>query len=535
MVTPRLLADRYRLERPLAFGGFAEVWTAVDVVLDRRVAIKMLRPDPASDPIIVERFRLEAVSAARLNHPNIVTVFDTISEPGVEAVVMDLIPGRTLREQLDDQGRLSIQETVHIGVCIADALDAAHRAGLVHRDVKPANILITPARRVLLTDFGIAVAANRTSDLTGENTVLGTAKYLSPEQVMGLPTGPESDLYSLGIVLYECLSGRVPFTGDTSIEIAHARVNQDPQPLRTLRTGLPRALDDLIERLHDRRPERRPASAAEVRDALVRLDGTLVDDDERLVVDPTPSGTIPISISTTPRPSDGPRLDLLVRHQTQDSRFVGAIGVICAVAAVLVVLGVAARSGAGQRILQSVRPGQGAAPRGASTTTTLPPGSPAASTVAPGTPHILSVTEYDPPPGDGLEHPEQLLFLTDRNPDTTWASVCYGERNMAPKRGIGLVVEFDSARVNGVLEVESPSDGWTAKVYSSPDKKYVNLIDWLKPVAEGKDVPAGTAKFPLGDQPTKFALVWITNLAPSQSCVYPWAMRIAELKLTSSS
>ena len=265
MVTPRTLADRYRLESPLAFGGFAEVWTAVDVVLDRRVAIKMLRPETAADPIIVERFRLEAVSAARLNHPNIVTVFDTISEPGVEAVVMDLIPGRTLREQLDDQGRLSIQETVHIGVCIADALDTAHRAGLVHRDVKPANILITPARRVLLTDFGIAVAANRTSDLTGENTVLGTAKYLSPEQVMGLPTGPESDLYSLGIVLYECLSGRVPFTGDTSIEIAHARVNQDPQPLRTLRTGLPRALDDLIERLHDRQPERRPASAADRR------------------------------------------------------------------------------------------------------------------------------------------------------------------------------------------------------------------------------------------------------------------------------
>ena len=534
-VEPRILAERYRLERPIAAGGFAEVWTAIDIVLDRKVAVKLLRPETIADPILVDRFRQEAVSAARLNHPNIVTVFDTISEPGVEAVVMDLIPGQTLRDQLDEQGRLSVQETVHIGVCVADALDAAHRAGIVHRDVKPANILITPARRVLLTDFGIARSVNTGSDFTGQNTVLGTAKYLSPEQVKGEPTGPQSDLYSLGIVLYECLSGRIPFVGATAIEVAHARVFETPQPLRTLRPGLPRPLDELIERLHAREAEERPATAAEVRDALVRLDGTLVDDDERLVVDPTPSGTIPISISSTPKPSSGPRLDLLARQAPRETRFVGAIGIICVVAVVLIALGIAARTSAGQKLLQSVRPGQGTAPRGLPSTTLAAGASGATTPTTPsGAPRVLGVVEYDPPPGDGLEHPEQLALLTDGDPETTWGTVCYGDKTMAPKRGVGIIVEFDSPRRNAVLEVQSPSNGWTAKVYSSPDKRYVNLIDWLKPVAIGADIPAGAVKFPMGDQPAKFALVWITSLAPAPGCLHPFGVRIGEVTVSQS-
>ena len=251
----------------------AEVWLATDLSLDRRVALKWLKPSLAADPVVAERFRREAVAVARLTHPNIVAVHDVFAEGTRQAVVMQLVDGKSLRQLLDVQTRLSPELTIHIGTCVAAALDAAHRAGFVHRDVKPGNILVTPDGRVLLTDFGIAKGLDGGDDLTSDNVMMGTAKYLSPEQVRGRKLDGRADLYSLGLVLYECLAGRVPFIGETDADTALARLQRDPTDLARLRPTLSRGLVDLIHRLLARNPNRRPASGADLRAELLRLAG----------------------------------------------------------------------------------------------------------------------------------------------------------------------------------------------------------------------------------------------------------------------
>jgi serine/threonine protein kinase len=264
-----VIARRYELQRQLAQGGMAEVWLAVDLTLDRKVAVKWLKPTLASDPVVAERFRREAIAAASLNHPNIVAVHDVFEQDGRQAVVMQLVEGKSLRQLLDTQKRLSPELTCHIGTCVALALDHAHEAGFVHRDVKPGNIMITSDGRVLLTDFGIAKGLQSAdADLTSDNIMMGTAKYLSPEQVRGKKLDGRADLYSLGLVLYECLAGRVPFLGETDADTALARLQRDPTDLARLRATLPTALVTVIHQLLARNPASRPATGAELVEAL---------------------------------------------------------------------------------------------------------------------------------------------------------------------------------------------------------------------------------------------------------------------------
>ena len=286
---PVVLAGRYQLERRLATGGMAEVWLAVDLALDRRVALKWLKPSLASDPVVAERFRREAVAVAGLTHPNIVAVHDVFEDGDRQAVVMQLVEGKSLRQLLDVQKRLSPELTIHIGTCVAAALDAAHQAGFVHRDVKPGNILVTPDGRVLLTDFGIAKGLDgNADDLTSENVMMGTAKYLSPEQVRGRKLDGRADLYSLGLVLYECLAGRVPFIGESDTDTALARLQRDPTDLAQLRPNLPRGLYDIIHQLLARNPNRRPETGAELRTALQRIAGEPVSTLDTIEAVPAP-------------------------------------------------------------------------------------------------------------------------------------------------------------------------------------------------------------------------------------------------------
>ena len=211
----RLLVGRYRLNRPIASGGMAEVWEATDETLARRVAVKLLHPHLGRDDSFVRRFRAEAVAAARLAHPSIVSVYDTFSADGMEAIVMELVVGTTMRADLDQHGPMRLEAVLAIGTQVADALGAAHASGLVHRDVKPANILLSADGRVLVTDFGIAKAAEG-NDLTSAGAMVGTAKYLAPEQVEGGPIDGRADLYALGVVLYEALTGVAPFVEEAA-------------------------------------------------------------------------------------------------------------------------------------------------------------------------------------------------------------------------------------------------------------------------------------------------------------------------------
>ena len=275
----------------LAQGGMAEVWLALDLTLDRKVAVKWLKPSLATDPVVAERFRREAIAAASLNHPNIVAVHDVFEQDGRQAVVMQLVEGKSLRQVLDTQKRLSPELTCHIGTCVAAALDHAHAAGFVHRDVKPGNIMMTSDGRVLLTDFGIAKGLQSAeADLTSDNIMMGTAKYLSPEQVRGKKLDGRADLYSLGLVLYECLAGRVPFLGETDADTALARLQRDPTDLTRLRATLPTKLVIVIHQLLARNPAQRPASGAELvttlRDAAKEGPPT---------IDPTPYEVSPVA------------------------------------------------------------------------------------------------------------------------------------------------------------------------------------------------------------------------------------------------
>ncbi|MEX1007038.1 MAG: protein kinase [Acidimicrobiia bacterium] len=265
-----MLGGRYHLVEPLARGGMAAVWIADDPVLSRRVAVKILRDDLAADEGTRARFRHEAISAARLNHPNVVATYDTGDDGGTAYIVMELIDGPTVRQLLREQGRLPIREAIRIGVQVADALEAAHRAGIVHRDVKPPNVLVPPAGPVKVADFGIAKATGA-DDLTRTGTVMGTARYLAPEQVNGKPTDARTDVYGLGLLLYEMLCGRPPFGGATDVATAMARLTMSAPSIRAQRSNVPQSLDDVVHRCLARDPARRFASAGDARAALAAV------------------------------------------------------------------------------------------------------------------------------------------------------------------------------------------------------------------------------------------------------------------------
>ncbi|GAA4169450.1 protein kinase domain-containing protein [Gryllotalpicola koreensis] len=258
---------RYQLQSRIAIGGMGEVWQATDQVIGRTVAIKILKDEYLGDPAFLERFRTEARHAALVNHEGIANVFDYGEEDGSAFLVMELVPGEALSSILEREGHLSADRTLDIVAQTASALQAAHAAGLVHRDIKPGNLLITPEGRVKITDFGIARVADQVP-LTATGQVMGTVQYLSPEQASGHPASPATDIYSLGIVAYECVAGRRPFTGESQVAIAMAQINEAPPELPTT---VPEPVRNLIMASIAKNPSDRPASAAHLARAAQSL------------------------------------------------------------------------------------------------------------------------------------------------------------------------------------------------------------------------------------------------------------------------
>jgi serine/threonine protein kinase len=261
-----VLGDRYELGPRLGTGGMATVYRARDRVLGRDVAVKVLAHGYASDTSFVERFRREARAAAGLNHPNVVTVYDHGADDGSRYIVMEHVDGRTLAEVLAQEGTLAPERAAAITAGVARALDAAHRRDLVHRDVKPANILLTRDDRAKVADFGIARAAADAA-LTATGTVIGTATYIAPEQAAGRSVDHRSDIYSLGCVLYEMLAGRPPFTADTDLALASRHVRDDPAPPSSIRDGIPPELERVVMTALAKDPGRRFRTAREMADA----------------------------------------------------------------------------------------------------------------------------------------------------------------------------------------------------------------------------------------------------------------------------
>ncbi len=256
----RVLAGRYRVESLLGTGGMGEVYRAQDLTLERPVAIKMLRAEFANDQEFIRRFRQEATAVASLSNPHIVSVFDVGEDEGEHYIVMELVDGRTLKDEIRQQGRLSLPLALTISQAVASALVAAHAKKVVHRDIKPENILLTARGEIKVADFGIARAAS-SQTLIHTKSIVGSAHYISPEQARGGFIDEKSDLYALGAIMYEMLTGKPPFDGPSPIAVALRHIHDDPAPVRKLRPDVPRPVEAIVMRLLAKPPEERPSSA----------------------------------------------------------------------------------------------------------------------------------------------------------------------------------------------------------------------------------------------------------------------------------
>jgi eukaryotic-like serine/threonine-protein kinase len=488
----RLLARRYRLVQRVARGGMAEVWEAVDEILSRPVAVKILLPHLAADEAFVTRFRREAVAAARLSHPHIVAVYDTWTDDGYEGIVMELVRGTTLRAVLDEQGALPPRRVAGIGAQVADALEVAHRSGLVHRDVKPGNILLTEDGRVLVADFGIAKASEATSDLTEVGQVVGTAKYLSPEQVEGRPLDPRSDVYALGVVLYESLTGRPPFAADNVTATALARLHSEPPWPRTVRPDVPPALEGIVVRAMGRRPEDRFPTAAAMRDALEHVDlrpaGTA---DTTTAMRPDPTAAYPRGATATyptfaPAPATAPPRRAAPARRS-DRRSWPALA--------LLVLVVAATLGLVGALLGRTEPARDLF-RG----TPLGGGDPL---------DVVAVTDFDPE-GRGGEHPETTALVDDGDKATAWTTERYRSELTTLKRGVGIVLTLAGPSSVSEVEVTTPTAGWAAEIYVA-DAPAPDLAGWGEVRASGTGL-TGDHTFDVDGADGSAVLVWLTDV-----------------------
>ena len=265
----QIIKERYEITQLLGEGGMSYVYKAIDKQLQRTVAIKTLKPNYVEQEKFVERFKREAQTAANLNHPNIVQIFDwgIGDEP---FFVMEYIEGNTLTSIIANKRTISMNDILFIGAQVSSGLQAAHSKGLVHRDIKPGNIMITPEGKVKVTDFGIVSLQNEESDITKTGSILGTASYISPEQAQGKPVSKESDLYSLGTVLYELITGRPPFEGDTPIATATKHITDKPEKLSTYRADIPKGIENAVLKLLHKYPKDRFKNAEDLRAVLLQ-------------------------------------------------------------------------------------------------------------------------------------------------------------------------------------------------------------------------------------------------------------------------
>jgi len=477
--TGRRLAMRYRLERLLANGGMASVWLATDEQLRRPVAVKLLH-DHLRDPMSLERFRSEGKLAAQLSHPGIVAIYDTFHDHGIDGIVLEYVDGVTLRTRLDEGPPLTPFEALSVARHVAAALTEANRRGLVHRDIKPANILLGSQGAVKVTDFGIAKLLGG-SDLTQPGTFVGTAKYLAPEQVTGGPVDGRADVYALGVVLYEMLTGVAPFTGDTDAATALARLQLPAPSLRRHRTDLPPELGDLVDRMLDRAPARRP-DAAEAAAALTAA-----------------------AARTTSTPSTGSALPTRRARRIPLPVVLVSLFVLGAVALAAALVG---RTDAGRGLFEKVGLADGSS---SSARASVPL-------------DRAMVTSFDPDSADGVEHDELLPLLVDGNPITVWTTERYASRTFGGlKDGVGIVVDLGRQTTLSEVRVTGASSGWNAAVYLADDAPDA-IASWGNARARRGNIDGATV-FTFAPGRGRTVLLWITDLGDAAQ------VRIGELQL----
>ena len=467
MAVSQLIADRYELRDPVGKGGMATVYCAYDTQLERMVALKILHDHFGEDEDYVERFRREARAAAQLSHPGIVTVIDRGEEDGRQFIVFEFVEGETLKDLVERGGPLPIRGALEIALQVGQALAFAHQQGLIHRDIKPQNVLLNGEGRAKVTDFGIA----RSLDAVGHTetgTVLGTSHYIAPEQARGERVDAQTDVYSFGVVLYELLTGDVPYAGDNFLTVALRHVNEDVPGVLERRPDCPLRLAALVERCLAKDPVERPASM----DAVVaELEATLADLDAR------PDGEATMIVKSPVSKESRPRRERSERRRLAPLPLV-LLGALLLAAVVLGGLYLA-RGG--------VDGGKGA---GATAGAAL---------------KLTALASYDPQGDDGAEHPEAVPRATDGNPATYWTTSTY-EDFAATKDGVGVVLDAGKESAVASVTLTSDTPGFTAELQTgeSPDGPF-------ETVGAGKTIGASTT-FELDDVTTRYLVVWITAL-----------------------
>ena len=490
------LNGRYRLDAQIGAGGMSTVYRAFDAVLERRVAVKLMHREIAADTDQLERFRREARAVAQLSHPHIVGVIDAGEEDGRPYIVFEYVEGETLKDRIRRMGRLPVDEAIAYAIEIARALSAAHARHIVHRDVKPQNVLIDEEGSAKVTDFGIARSLDE-EGLTAEGRVLGTTDYVSPEQALGHDVNGQSDIYSLGVVLFEMLTGDVPFHGENQVAVAMKHVREDIPDVQMRRPDVSAGLAAILDRMTDKHLDRRYPDARTLEADL----------EDALAVEAARSGRATgeatAVIATLPE-SARRRLPLRLRRRFPLFAVVGVLLLAGAVVAVL--------------LLQGVERTQ----RGTGAGTVKPPAGTKVVSVK-----RTSAQDFDPL-GDDDEHADEAFLAVDKNPGTSWTTETYNGGTLAGKEGdddgVGLYVDA-APRVNATqIEIDTPETGWQVEIYVAPDGDAPD--DAPGQAREWQKVAGGTVrrkrqrfKLRTGRKPYRYYLVWITKLPPGQERV----------------
>jgi predicted Ser/Thr protein kinase len=457
-----LIAGRYELEQKVGSGGMSKVYKAHDRLLERTVALKILHEHYSQDDEYIERFRREARSVAQLTHPNVVTVIDRGEHEGRQYIVFEYIDGENLKQLVEREGPLPPRQVIELGLQIASALASAHARGVVHRDVKPQNVILTDEGRPKVTDFGIARSSDVESvTLTG--TVMGTSEYIAPEQARGELVDFRSDVYSLGAILYELCTGEVPYPGENPVSVAMRHLHEPVPSARAQRPDIPARLDAAIRKAMAKDPAERFGS---MDDLIVELEASLraLGDGAETIVLPAPA-----------RPRRGRRAA---------RRFVRAL--VLSVLALLLVGAAAVGAFALAGLFDSSDDGDG----------------PAAGRVL----AVQALNAYDPPPGDDTEHDDEVQFATDDDPATSWRTETY-QNFEATKDGVGLVLDIGESTRLSRLTVTTETPGFSAEIRAGASREG----PFERRVSANREV-AGTTTFRVTGPAARFFVVWITSL-----------------------
>jgi serine/threonine-protein kinase len=464
-----VIADRYELEELVGTGGMSSVYKARDRLLERNVALKVLHPHYSDDAEYVERFRREARSVAQLSHPHIVTVIDRGEDGGQQFIVFEFIDGENLKQLIGRIGPLPVRRAVELALEIADALAFAHDHGLVHRDVKPQNVLLTPDGDAKVTDFGIARSLDVEQGVTQTGTVLGTSNYLSPEQASGQPVTPATDVYSLGVVIFELLTGEVPFPGENFVAVAMKHINEPPPDLTEKRPDVPLRLVAAVERALEKDPSRRFQSmgefASELRQCLAEMASA---DEERTFI------------------ATSPALKQSRPHRVRATRRRWPL-------VALVLLVAAAATVAGILALGDSK-GNNRSSSGGTVLRVIP---------------LSGVTGYDPQ-GTGGEHDADAPKATDHDPATYWQTETYDSPDFGGlgKSGVGLVLDAGGPIALSSVTLTSDTPGFTAQIQDGSAS--------TGPFAPDSSIRTvnGSTTFKLDGKSGRYYVVWITQLPP---------------------